>query len=124
MPSEVTRDLAWLASLKENGHCGEGTMERQSREALNERIDRILALAQGTPSEVTREAIARIIDPDEWALQDSGRLPDGSFLPGWECFLNPSLAKADAIHHEIHKVCFIARSVNFPVDYAATYEEV
>lgn len=31
------------------------------------------------------------------------------------------LAKADAIHHEIHKVCFIARSVNFPVDYAATY---
>ncbi|UAL11610.1 OsmC family protein [Caulobacter segnis] len=34
------------------------------------------------------------------------------------------LAKADAIHHEIHKVCFIARSVNFPVDYAATYEEV
>jgi len=34
------------------------------------------------------------------------------------------LAKADAIHHEIHKVCFIARSVNFPVAYAATYEEV
>ena len=34
------------------------------------------------------------------------------------------LAKADAVHHEIHKVCFIARSVNFPVDYAATYEEV
>ncbi|WP_299016298.1 OsmC family protein [uncultured Caulobacter sp.] len=34
------------------------------------------------------------------------------------------LTKADAIHHEIHKVCFIARSVNFPVDYAATYEEV
>ncbi|MEM8775805.1 MAG: OsmC family protein [Pseudomonadota bacterium] len=32
------------------------------------------------------------------------------------------LAKADAIHHEIHKTCFIARSVNFPVDYAATYE--
>ena len=25
------------------------------------------------------------------------------------------LAKADAVHHEIHKVCFIARSVNFPV---------
>ncbi|GAB4262201.1 MAG: OsmC family protein [Pararhodobacter sp.] len=25
------------------------------------------------------------------------------------------LARAEAIHHEIHKVCFIARSVNFPV---------
>lgn len=31
------------------------------------------------------------------------------------------LARADAIHHEIHKTCFIARSVNFPVSYAATY---
>jgi len=33
------------------------------------------------------------------------------------------LARADAIHHEIHKVCFIARSVNFPVSYEATYLE-
>lgn len=31
------------------------------------------------------------------------------------------LATADAIHSEIHKTCFIARSVNFPVDYAARY---
>ncbi len=31
------------------------------------------------------------------------------------------LAKADAIHHEISKVCFIARLVNFPVRYEATY---
>ena len=34
------------------------------------------------------------------------------------------LARADAIHHEIHKTCFIARSVNFPVDYAAEYTVV
>ena len=33
------------------------------------------------------------------------------------------LARADAIHPQIHEVCFIARSVNFPVDYAATYIE-
>ncbi|UVO50279.1 OsmC family protein [Sphingomonas sp. SUN019] len=33
------------------------------------------------------------------------------------------LTTADAIHDRIHAVCFIARSVNFPVDYAATYEE-
>lgn len=31
------------------------------------------------------------------------------------------VAEADAIHHEIGKVCFIARSVNFPVDYDAIY---
>jgi len=33
------------------------------------------------------------------------------------------LAKADAIHSDIHKVCFIARSVNFPVDIEARYIE-
>lgn len=31
------------------------------------------------------------------------------------------LAAAEAIHHRIHAVCFIARSVNFPVDYATTF---
>ncbi|GAB4286435.1 MAG: OsmC family protein [Roseovarius sp.] len=31
------------------------------------------------------------------------------------------LVRADALHHEIGKVCFIARSVNFPVDHAARY---
>jgi organic hydroperoxide reductase OsmC/OhrA len=30
-------------------------------------------------------------------------------------------AKADALHADIHRVCFIARSVNFPVTYEATY---
>ncbi|MEM9499143.1 MAG: OsmC family protein [Pseudomonadota bacterium] len=34
------------------------------------------------------------------------------------------LARADAIHHEIHKTCFIARSVNFPVSYEARYDTV
>jgi organic hydroperoxide reductase OsmC/OhrA len=31
------------------------------------------------------------------------------------------LAVAEAIHHRIHEVCFIARSVNFPVDHAPTF---
>jgi len=31
------------------------------------------------------------------------------------------LARADAVHGEIHKVCFIARSVNFPVEIKARY---
>lgn len=29
--------------------------------------------------------------------------------------------KADSLHHEIHQFCFIARSVSFPVRYAAAY---
>jgi len=31
------------------------------------------------------------------------------------------LQRAEAIHHEIHRVCFIARSVNFPVTYAPEF---
>ena len=31
------------------------------------------------------------------------------------------LAKAEEIHHRIHEVCFIARSVNFPVTYAPIF---
>ncbi len=31
------------------------------------------------------------------------------------------LARAEAIHHEIHKVCFIARSVSFPVEIAPVF---
>jgi organic hydroperoxide reductase OsmC/OhrA len=34
------------------------------------------------------------------------------------------LAKADALHHEVHKYCFIARSVNFPIAYEASYLEI
>ncbi len=30
-------------------------------------------------------------------------------------------AKADAVHGHIHNVCFIARSVNFPIEIHATY---
>ena len=31
------------------------------------------------------------------------------------------LVRAEAIHHEISRVCFIARSVNFPVTYEPTF---
>lgn len=31
-------------------------------------------------------------------------------------------AAADAIHYEIHKTCFIARSVSFPIAYEAHYK--
>lgn len=32
-------------------------------------------------------------------------------------------AQADALHREVHDYCFIARSVNFPIRYEATYLE-
>ena len=41
--------------------------------------------------------------------------PRITVLPGAD------LDKAAALHHEIHKVCFIARSVNFPVEIAPEF---
>ena len=32
-------------------------------------------------------------------------------------------AKAEELHHAAHKLCFIARSVNFPVTHAPTIRE-
>ncbi|MER9758484.1 OsmC family protein [Mesorhizobium sp. M0138] len=34
------------------------------------------------------------------------------------------LDKADAIHHRIHEVCYIARSVNFPIMVEAVYVRI
>ena len=34
------------------------------------------------------------------------------------------LAKAEALHQEVHHYCFIARSVNFPITYEASYVDV
>lgn len=55
--------------------------------------------------------------------------PDGSgqFL---SATLRPSIAVADgtdlgraeAIHHDVHRYCFIARSVKFPIQYAPVFE--
>jgi organic hydroperoxide reductase OsmC/OhrA len=34
------------------------------------------------------------------------------------------LEKANALHYDVHQFCFIARSVNFPISYEASYLEV
>lgn len=33
------------------------------------------------------------------------------------------LVRADSLHQEVHHYCFIARSVNFPITYEASYAE-
>jgi organic hydroperoxide reductase OsmC/OhrA len=63
------------------------------------------------------------------AVGETGPGGAGRFL---SCELRPritvaegtDLAAAEAIHHRIHEVCFIARSVNFPVSYVAEFLEV
>ena len=54
----------------------------------------------------------------------AGRFVRATLRPRIEVAAGADLARADAIHREIHDYCFIARSVNFPVDCQASYQEV
>ncbi|MEO0370841.1 MAG: OsmC family protein [Pseudomonadota bacterium] len=51
----------------------------------------------------------------------AGRFLAATLRPQITIPVGTDLARADAIHHEIGNVCFIARSVNFPVAHEATY---
>ncbi len=51
----------------------------------------------------------------------AGRFVRATLRPRITVPAGTDLAAAEAIHHRIHKVCFIARSVNFPVDYAPEF---
>jgi len=53
--------------------------------------------------------------------QGAARFLRATLRPRIEVPAGTDLAQADALHHEIPKTCFIARSVNFPVDYKARY---
>ena len=53
----------------------------------------------------------------------AGRFLRVTLRPRIEVLAGSDLSRADAIHHEIHAFCFIARSVNFPVSIDATYLE-
>lgn len=47
----------------------------------------------------------------------AGRFVRATLRPRITVPAGTDMAAAEAIHHRIHKVCFIARSVNFPVGY-------
>jgi organic hydroperoxide reductase OsmC/OhrA len=51
----------------------------------------------------------------------AGRFLRATLKPHIMVEAGTDLALADAIHAKIHAVCFIARSVNFPVTYEANY---
>ena len=51
----------------------------------------------------------------------AGRFTGATLRPRITVAAGTDLARADAIHGEIHKVCFIARSVAFPVAFEARY---
>lgn len=57
----------------------------------------------------------------ESAPSGAGRFLAATLRPRITVPVGTDLSRADALHHEIGKVCFIARSVNFPVSYEASY---
>ncbi|MEM7597425.1 MAG: OsmC family protein [Pseudomonadota bacterium] len=57
----------------------------------------------------------------ESAPSGAGRFVAATLRPQITVPVGTDLARADAIHHAIGKVCFIARSVNFPIAHDATY---
>ncbi|WP_050525143.1 OsmC family protein [Pseudorhodobacter ferrugineus] len=52
----------------------------------------------------------------------AGRFVSAELRPVIWVQAGADLGVAEAIHHRIHEVCFIARSVNFPVTYAPRFE--
>ena len=47
---------------------------------------------------------------------DSGQFVRVALRPVVTVAMGSDPAKASALHHEVHRFCFIARSINFPID--------
>ena len=60
----------------------------------------------------------------ETASNGAGQFLSAILRPHIRVLAGADLAVADSLHHEVSKYCFIARSVNFPIRYEATYEMV
>jgi len=52
----------------------------------------------------------------------AGRFLRATLRPRIELAAGTDAIRADELHHEVHKYCFIARSVSFPISYEAEYE--
>lgn len=59
----------------------------------------------------------------ETSPDGAGRFLRATLRPTITVKAGADLARAEAIHHEIHKYCFISRSVNFPVTYEPRFVE-
>jgi organic hydroperoxide reductase OsmC/OhrA len=59
----------------------------------------------------------------EVAADGAGRFVRATLRPQLEVAPGTDVVAAAAIHHEVHKYCFIARSVNFPIDYLPSFIE-
>lgn len=60
----------------------------------------------------------------ETGSRGEGRFISAVLRPKITVARGADLKRADALHHDVHHFCFIARSVNFPITYEASYSEV
>lgn len=60
----------------------------------------------------------------ETSPNGAGRFLSATLRPRIEVKAGADLKRAEAIHHEVHEFCFIARSVNFPVTYEPDFVEI
>ncbi|RUL79940.1 OsmC family protein [Dyella choica] len=60
----------------------------------------------------------------ETGTRGEGRFVRAVLRPTISVERGADLAEAESLHHEVHHFCFIARSVNFPISYEATFIEV
>jgi organic hydroperoxide reductase OsmC/OhrA len=72
--------------------------------------------------------VVRAYEDSPLGVGETGPRGEGRFVravlrPRISVQRGADLAKADAIHSEVHHFCFIARSVNFPIAYEASYVE-
>jgi organic hydroperoxide reductase OsmC/OhrA len=58
----------------------------------------------------------------ETARDGAGRFLSATLRPSIEVPHGTDLDLATRLHHEVHKYCFIARSVNFPVRYEPSFD--
>jgi organic hydroperoxide reductase OsmC/OhrA len=73
--------------------------------------------------------VVRAYEDTPLGMGENGQRGEGRFVravlrPRITVERGADLAKADALHREVHRYCFIARSVNFPIAYEASYVEV
>jgi organic hydroperoxide reductase OsmC/OhrA len=72
--------------------------------------------------------VVRAYEDHPLGVGETGSRGEGRFVravlrPRISVQRGADLAKADTIHSEVHHFCFIARSVNFPIAYEASYFE-
>jgi organic hydroperoxide reductase OsmC/OhrA len=73
---------------------------------------------------VVRGYVDAPVGVGETSPNGAGRFLSATLRPTITVERGADLKRAEAIHHEIHEFCFIARSVNFPVRYEGVFVEV